>query len=179
VAAVVAVSRRAAHAPGKERVDAIRLVAGLGIEGDAHAGEKVKHRYDARRDPNRPNLRQVHLIGAELLDELGERGYSIGPGELGENVTVRGLDLTALPTGARLRLGAGAVVELTGTRNPCRTLEKVAKGLMKATLGRDAQGNAILRSGVMGVVVAGGEVAAGDEVVVELPAGPRKPLAPV
>jgi MOSC domain-containing protein YiiM len=176
---VFAVSRRAAHAPGKERVERIRLVAGLGVDGDVHAGVKVKHRYDARRDPDRPNLRQVHLIAAELHHELRAEGFAIGPGEMGENVPSRGVDLTALPAGTRLRLGESAVVELTGTRNPCRTLDKVQPGLMKASLGRDRDGNAILRTGAMAVVIEGGEVTAGDPIAVELRAGERRPLAPV
>jgi MOSC domain-containing protein YiiM len=179
LAEVAAVSRRSTHAPGKERVERVRLLAGLGVEGDAHAGERVMHRYDRRRDPDRPNLRQVHLIGAELHDELCAAGFDVGPGELGENVTTRGLELTAMPAGTLLGLGADAVVELTGTRNPCRTLDRVAPGLMRATLGRDPRGNAILRAGVMAVVVEGGAVAAGDPIGVELPPGPAEPLAPV
>jgi MOSC domain-containing protein YiiM len=179
LAQVVAVSRRATHAPGKKPVTSISLVAGIGVEGDAHAGEKVQHVYDKRRYPDRPNLRQVHLIGHELHDELRDTGFAVEPGEMGENVTTRGVDLTALPAGSRLRLGDGAVLEVTGLRNPCRTLDKVQRGLMKATLGRDGKGNAILRAGAMAVVLKGGDVAAGDPIAVELPAEPHRPLAPV
>lgn len=176
---MVAVSRRAEHAPGKEGRPAIRLVAGHGVEGDAHAGETVKHRSRVRRDPDQPNLRQVHLIASELHDELRGEGFEVGPGEMGENVTTRGIDLLALPTGSRLRLGAEAVVEVTGLRNPCKQLDTIQEGLMAATLDRDAGGNLIRRSGVMSVVVAGGAVTAGDPIEVEPPAEPHRPLEPV
>jgi len=176
---VVAVSRRAEHAPGKERQDAIRLIAGLGVEGDAHAGETVKHRSRVRRDPGQPNLRQVHLIHSELHAELRGDGFEVGPGEMGENVTTRGVDLLALPTGARLRLGADAVVEVTGLRNPCKQLNSIGDGLMAAVLDRDADGNLVRRSGVMSVVLEGGEVSAGDPIEVELPPEPHRLLEPV
>ena len=157
----------------------IRLVEGFGVEGDAHAGTTVKHRSRVRRDATKPNLRQVHLIHAELHDELAERGFAVGAGEMGENVTTRGVDLLRLPTGTRLRLGDEAVVEVTGLRNPCIQLEKVQTGLMAAVLDRDAEGNLVRKAGVMAVVVAGGEVRPGDRVEVELPAPPHQPLAPV
>jgi len=179
LADVVAVSRRAEHAPGKERQDAIRLIAGLGVEGDAHAGETVKHRSRVRRDPGQPNLRQVHLIHSELHAELRGDGFEVGPGEMGENVTTRGVDLLALPTGARLRLGADAVVEVTGLRNPCKQLNSIGDGLMAAVLDRDADGNLVRRSGVMSVVLEGGEVSAGDPIEVELPPEPHRLLEPV
>ncbi len=176
---VAAVSRSAGHTMGKPTHDRVRLLAGLGIEGDAHAGETVKHRSRGARDPSQPNLRQVHLIHAELHDELRAAGFAVAPGQMGENVTTRGLDLLGLPTGARLRLGGGAVVEVTGLRNPCAQLDGVQPGLMAATLGRDAAGNLVRKAGVMGVVVAGGEVRPGDPIAVELPAAPHRPLAPV
>jgi len=158
---------------------AIRLVEGHGVEGDAHAGATVKHRSRVRRDATKPNLRQVHLIHAELHDELAGRGFTVAAGEMGENVTTRGIDLLGLPTGTRLRLGDDAVVEVTGLRNPCVQLEKLQTGLMAAVLDRDAEGRLVRKAGVMAVVVAGGDVHPGDPIGVELPAPPHQPLAPV
>ena len=157
----------------------IRLVEGHGVEGDAHAGATVKHRSRVRRDPAQPNLRQVHLIHAELHEELAQRGFTVAAGEMGENITTRGIDLLGLPTGTRLRLGDDAVVEVTGLRNPCVQLEKLQTGLMAAVLDRDAEGNLVRKAGVMAVVVAGGEIRPGDPIAVELPAPPHRPLAPV
>jgi MOSC domain-containing protein YiiM len=176
---VTAVSRSGSHTMIKPSEDGIRLLTGLGVEGDAHAGETVKHRSRVARDPTQPNLRQVHLIHSELHAELEGRGFAIGPGQMGENVTTRGVDLLGLPTGARLRLGAEAVVELTGLRNPCAQLDGVQPGLMAATLDRDAEGNLIRKAGVMAIVLAGGQVRPGDPIQVELPPEPRRPLAPV
>ncbi|HYF42232.1 MAG TPA: MOSC domain-containing protein, partial [Ramlibacter sp.] len=157
----------------------IRLLAGLGVEGDAHLGATVKHRSRVARDPSQPNLRQVHLLHAELFDELVAAGFAVFPGDLGENLTTRGLDLLALPTGTRLRLGGCAVVELTGLRNPCSQIDRFQRGLMVAVLDRDAQGQLIRKAGVMAIVLEGGEVRAGDAIAVELPAPPHRPLAPV
>jgi MOSC domain-containing protein YiiM len=176
---VEAVSRGSTHGVGKENGNVIRLIAGHGVEGDVHAGVTVKHRSRVRKDPTQPNLRQVHLIHAELHDELRERGFDLRPGEMGENVTTRGLDLLALPTGARLRLGAEAVVEVTGLRNPCKQLDGLAPGLMGAVLARDASGALVRKAGVMGVVLEGGVVRRGDPIGVELPVGSHVPLAPV
>jgi MOSC domain-containing protein YiiM len=178
-AIVTAVSRSAAHRFSKPSKGAIRLLAGLGVEGDAHAGATVKHRSRVARDPTQPNLRQVHLIHAELHDELLAAGFAVSPGAMGENVTTRGLDLLALPTGTRLRLGADAVVEVTGLRNPCRQLDRFRPGLMAAVLDRDAEGRLVRKAGIMGVVLAGGAVRPGDAVGVELPPGPHRPLLPV
>jgi MOSC domain-containing protein YiiM len=174
---VTAVSRSAAHTFSKATHDRILLVAGLGVEGDAHAGETVKHRSRVARDPTQPNRRQVHLLHAELHDELRAAGLSVSAGQMGENVTTRGVDLLALPAGARLQLGATAVVEVTGLRNPCVQLDHFQPGLMAATLGRDDQGRLIRKAGVMAVVVAGGEVRPGDPVRVERLRGPHRPLA--
>jgi MOSC domain-containing protein YiiM len=179
LARVVAVNRRAEHAPGKETVETIRLIEGHGVEGDAHAGATVKHRSRVRQDPEQPNLRQVHLIASEFHDELRDAGFEVGPGAMGENVTTRGVDLLALPTGTRLRLGAEAVVEVTGLRNPCKQLNTIQDGLMAATLDRDEDGNLIRRSGVMAVVLAGGDVSPGDPIAVEVPAEPHDALEPV
>ena len=176
---VVAVSRSGSHTMGKPNADGIRLLAGLGVEGDAHAGTTVKHRSRVAKDPTQPNLRQVHLIHSELHDELGAAGFAVAAGQMGENVTTRGVDLLGLPTGARLRLGDEAVVELTGLRNPCAQLDTVRPGLMAATLDRDGEGNLIRKAGVMAVVLAGGEVRPNDPIRVELPPGPHRPLAPV
>jgi MOSC domain-containing protein YiiM len=176
---VTAVSFAAGHNFSKPNVLSIRLVAGLGVEGDAHMGATVKHRSRVRRDPTQPNLRQVHLVHAELFEELRDKGFRVTPGDIGENVTTTGLDLLALPTGTRLRLGAAAVVEITGLRNPCVQLDTFQKGLMAATLDKDADGNLIRKAGIMSVVLVGGEVKAGDPIAVELPTGDRRPLQPV
>lgn len=173
---VVAVSRSCRHSFSKANAASIRLIAGLGVEGDAHAGATVKHRSRVRADPSQPNLRQVHLIAAELLDALRQDGFGVAPGAIGENITTRGLDLLALPTGARLTLGAQAVVEITGLRNPCTQLDRFQSGLMQAVLGRDEAGAVTLRAGIMGVVLASGEVKPGDRITVELPAGEHRPL---
>lgn len=169
---VVAVGRDGEHRFSKVVTDAVTLLAGLGVEGDAHAGTTVQHRSRVAADPSQPNLRQVHLIHAELHDELRGEGFEVHPGELGENVTTRGLDLLAMPRGTRLHLGPGAVVELTGLRNPCAQINAFRPGLLKALTPRDADGNVVRRAGVMGVVVTGGTVRAGDAVTVEPPARP-------
>ena len=178
-ASVVAVSRSPEHAFSKPAEPAIQLIEGLGVEGDAHAGMTVKHRSRVRRDPSAPNLRQVHLIHAELHDELRDRGFSVGAGEMGENVTTRGVDLLGLPTGTKLRLGSSAVIEVTGLRNPCAQLDGVRPGLMAATLDRDADGKVVRKAGVMAVVLVAGEVRPGDGIQIDLPAGAHRPLAPV
>ena len=178
-AAVIAVNRDANHDFSKDTVTVIRLVAGLGVEGDAHAGATVKHRSRVKRDPTVPNLRQVHLMHAELHDELNGKGFLVGAGVLGENVTTRGIDLLGLPTGTRLRLGREAVVEVTGLRNPCYQLDDYQKGLMAACLDRDADGNLIRKAGVMAIVIEGGDVRAGDPIAIELPPAPHRRLEAV
>jgi MOSC domain-containing protein YiiM len=178
-AVVTAVSRSETHSLSKPSTDAVRLLAGLGVEGDAHLGETVKHRSRVARDPSQPNLRQVHLIHAELHDELAAAGFAVGPGVLGENVTTRGVELLALPTGTRLHLGPAAVVEVTGLRNPCAQLDGIQPGLMAATLERDDDGGLVRKAGVMSVVVSGGEVRPGDPIRVVLPPEPHRPLVPV
>jgi MOSC domain-containing protein YiiM len=176
---VTAVSVSPEHTVAKPNRDSIRLLAGLGVEGDAHLGVTVKHRSRVARDPSQPNLRQVHLIHAELHDELEAAGFAVAPGRMGENITTRGTDLLALPTGARLRLGGEAVVEVTGLRNPCVQLEGIHAGLMAAVLDRSADGGLVRKAGVMAVVISGGEVRAGDIIRVELPDPPHRPLSPV
>src|SRR5579864_3041481 len=150
---VIAVSSSPRHTLGKSNQPGIRLLAGLGVEGDAHAGTTVKHRSRVARDPTQPNLRQVHLVHAELFEELRAAGYQVSPGVMGENITTAGLDLLALPTGSTLQIGEVAVVEVTGLRNPCHQLDKIQPGLMAAVLGRDAAGNVIRKAGIMGVVL--------------------------
>src|SRR5437660_9217797 len=150
---VAAVSRSATHTLTKPNEARVRLVAGLGVEGDAHQGATVKHRSRVARDPTVPNLRQVHLIHAELFDELREAGFTVSAGLMGENVTTRGVDLLGLPTGARLHLGATAVIEVTGLRNPCAQLDRILPGLLGATLARDQNGNLIRKAGIMAVVL--------------------------
>src|SRR6266567_9079312 len=176
---VIAVSSRAGHHFSKTPSPSIRLLKGLGVAGDAHMGETVKHRSRVRKDPTQPNLRQVHLMHAELFDELRAKGFVVQPADLGENVTTSGLDLLALPSGTRLHLGSSAVVEITGLRNPCIQLDNFQQGLMAATLDRDADGNLIRKAGIMGVVLKGGVVEEGDAISVELPAEPHTPLLPV
>lgn len=171
---VVAVACDRAHRFSKPPAASIRLIAGLGVEGDAHLGVTVQHRSRVAKDPGQPNLRQVHLLHAELLDELAGKGFAVPPGAIGENVLTRGVDLLGLSAGTRLRLGETAVVEVTGLRNPCAQLDRYQPGLMKATLDRAADGSLIRKAGVMAVVVAGGEVRPGHAVdVVELPAEHR------
>ena len=178
-AVVAAVSRSPTHTMSKPNAKRIRLVAGLGVEDDAHQGTTVKHRSRVAKDPTVPNLRQVHLMHAELFDELRAAGFEVSAGLMGENITTRGVDLLALPTGARLRLGDEAVVEVTGLRNPCRQLDKLQPGLMQATLARDEAGSLVRKAGIMGIVIAGGEIEEGDAIRVELPPQPHHPLAPV
>ena len=173
---VVAVARSDRHTFSKDTDTAIRLLAGLGVEGDAHAGETVKHRSRVAADPTQPNLRQVHLVHAELFEELGERGFAVAPGDIGENVTTRGVALLALPTGTRLHLGGTAVVEVTGLRNPCAQLDSFQPGLMAAVLDRDAAGRLVRKAGIMGVVLVGGEVRPGDPIRITLPPEPHRPL---
>jgi MOSC domain-containing protein YiiM len=178
-AIVTAVARSPSHTLRKPLEPAITLLAGLGVEGDVHMGAMVKHLSRVTRDPAQPNRRQVHLIHAELHDELRARGFSLEAGEMGENVTTRGLDLLALPAGARLRLGATALLLVTGLRNPCLQLDRIQPGLMKAVLGRDAAGNLVRKAGVMAIVLGSGEVRAGDPIRVELPPEPHRALEPV
>ncbi len=178
-ASVTAVHTGATHGFSKRTVDTVTLVAGMGIVGDAHAGATVKHRSRVRRDPNAPNLRQVHLIHAELFAELAAAGFTVAPGELGENVTTAGVDLLALPTSTRLRLGAEAVLEITGLRNPCVQIERFQAGLLAQVAVRRDDGAVARKTGVMAVVARGGVVRAGDPIEVQLPTPPHRPLAVV
>jgi MOSC domain-containing protein YiiM len=176
---VVAVSLSATHTMVKDRQASVRLVAGLGLEGDAHAGELIKHRSRVAKDPTQPNLRQVHLVHAELHDELAGKGFQVAAGQMGENITTRGVDLLSLPAGTRLHLGDSAVVEVTGLRNPCYQLDGVQKDLMAATLDRTPDGSLIRKAGVMSIVITGGDVRPDDPIAVILPPQPHRPLQPV
>jgi MOSC domain-containing protein YiiM len=176
---VLAVSRSPAHTLRKPTQERIRLLAGLGVEGDAHLGETVQHLSRMARDPSQPNLRQVHLLHTELHDELRAAGFVVAAGQMGENVTTRGVDLLSLPTGTLLHLGDAAVVEVTGLRNPCVQLNTIQPGLMAATLDRDAHGKLVRKAGIMAVVLADGDVHPGDPIRVELPSPPHQALEPV
>jgi MOSC domain-containing protein YiiM len=173
---VTAVSRSDAHGFSKTTQEGIRLLAGLGVEGDAHCGATVKHRSRVTQDPTQPNLRQVHLMHAELHDELRAAGFPVNAGEMGENITTRGIALLSLPTGTCLYLGETAILEVTGLRNPCAQIENFQPGLLAAVLGRDADGNLIRKAGIMAIVREGGEVRPGDPICVELPPLPHRPL---
>lgn len=175
---VVAVHRSGIHGFSKHPEDSIRLLEGLGVEGDAHAGTTVKHRSRVARDPSASNLRQVHLLQSELFDELVARDFPVFAGDLGENITTRGLDLLALPRGTRLRIGE-AEIEVTGLRNPCSQIDRFQPGLMAAVLDRDPDGRLVRKAGVMAVVRRGGAVRAGDTILVHFPDAPHLPLEPV
>ena len=176
---VVGVSASESHSFSKHPQESITLLAGLGVLGDAHCGEKVKHRSRVAKNPNQPNLRQVHLIHEELFQELAEQGFAVEPSEIGENITTRGLELLKLPRGTRLHLGTSAVVEVAGLRNPCVQLDHFQKRLKEAVLGRADDGSLIRKAGIMGVVDVGGEVRCGDRISVELPPLPHLRLQPV
>ena len=164
---IIALACDSAHRFSKQPCESITLLAGLGVEGDAHAGRLVQHLSRMAKDPNTPNLRQVHLIHAELFAELAAKGFAVEPGQIGENITTHGIDLLGLSRGTRLRLGDEALIEITGLRNPCKQIDSLAKGLMAATLDTAADGNLIRKCGVMAVVVTGGTVRVGDEIVLE------------
>ena len=176
---ITAVSSSGEYSFSKPKREFVRLIAGHGVEGDIHAGKTVKHRYMMKKDPTQPNLCQVHLIHAELHDELNRQGFDVAAGQMGENITTRGIDLLGLPTGAKLHLGPDAVVEVTGLRSPCYQLDDFQAGLMAAVLDHDEDGNLIRRAGVMGIVLTGGIVSPGDSIAVELPPKPHQQLEPV
>ncbi|MFJ8078152.1 MOSC domain-containing protein [Streptomyces sp. NPDC096176] len=173
---VAAVSSNGEYSFTKPNRDSIRLLAGLGVEGDVHAGVTVKHRSRVAQDPTQPNLRQVHLIHEELFAEVGEEGFEVVPGALGENITTRGIDLLALPVGTLLRIGEAAVVEVTGLRNPCLQIDTYQAGLLKQVVGRDEAGSIVRKAGIMSVVRESGTVRPGDTITVNLPAEPHRAL---
>lgn len=178
-ACVIAVHRSRLHHFSKERAHAITLLEGLGVEGDAHCGATVQHRSRVARDPSQPNLRQVHLLQAELFKTLAGLGHGVHPGDLGENITTEGIDLLELSTGTVLQLGAEARVRITGLRNPCVQIDRFQPGLMAAVLDRTADGELVRKAGVMAVVLHGGVVSAQDRIRVWPAAGPHVPLRPV
>jgi MOSC domain-containing protein YiiM len=178
-ACVVSVSARATHRISKDVRPSIRLIAGLGVEGDAHLGVTVKHRSRVARDPTQPNLRQVHLIQGELLDELAAKGFSVAPAILGENILTQKIDLLGLSTGTQLRIGFDAVVEITGLRNPCNQIEGLAPGLMQAVLHRALDDTLIRKAGVMGIVIASGVIRQGDLIEIITTSPQHRPLQPI
>jgi MOSC domain-containing protein YiiM len=176
---ILALASDGAHRFSKQPVESLKLLAGLGVEGDAHAGVTVKHRSRVARDPSQPNLRQLHLLHAEIFEELAPHGFTLKPGDIGENVTTRGIDLLGLGTGTRLCLGREAIIEITGLRNPCAQLDHFQAGLMAAMLGRGAEGGLIRKSGVMAIVLQGGVLRVSDPIIAIAPEGPHRPLQPV
>lgn len=173
---VLAVSARAGHQFSKTPRETITLIAGIGVEGDGHAGERVQHRSRVRANPDQPNLRQVHLMPAELFAEVAEAGFTVEPGDLGENITATGIDLIRLPKGTRLRLGDEAEIEITGLRHPCAQIERFQEGLLAQVVGKDAEGTTVRKAGVMSIVLTGGIVRPGDPIHVTLPPEPHQPL---
>ncbi len=178
-ASIIGLHLSGTHSFSKQAQKKLSLVEGIGVEGDAHAGVTVKHRSRVARNPNQPNLRQVHLMHAELFDELAGKGFTVKPGDLGENITTRGLDLLSLPAQTRLHIGDAVLVQLTGLRNPCAQIDRFQSGLMHAVLDRAPDGALVRKAGVMGIVLRGGDVNEGDAIRIELPAAPHRALEPV
>ncbi|HEY9767377.1 MAG TPA: MOSC domain-containing protein [Coleofasciculaceae cyanobacterium] len=175
---VIAVSINSSHSFSKSNREKIKLLAGLGVEGDAHCGKTVKHRSRLAKNPKQPNLRQVHLIHAELHEELNNAGFNILPGQMGENITTMGIDLLGLPTDTLLHIKE-AVIQITGLRNPCAQLDNFKPGLMAAVLDRDKEGKIIRKAGIMGIVLASGVISAGNIIQTEFPSLPHRPLEKV
>ena len=169
---VEALSKSPSHTMSKLNQNSIRLLKGLGVEGDAHSGITVKHRSRVKKDPTQPNLRQVHLIHSELHEELSKKGFQISPGQMGENITTSGIALLELPRDAILKIGESAQVLVTGLRNPCHQLDGIQQGLMKAVLDRDAAGALIRKAGIMGIVLESGEIKVGDQIEIIFPEQP-------
>ena len=173
---VIAVASDSGHNFSKPLKPVINLIAGFGIEGDAHAGKTVQHLWDKKKTPNAPNLRQVHLVHEEIFKELAEDGFTVTPGDIGENIVTRGIDLLKLPLGTLLEFESGAVIELTGLRDPCKKLNKVQDGLIHKFVYKSDEGKRAVKSGVMSIVLTGGEIRSGDTIKVKLPQGPHKPM---
>jgi hypothetical protein len=171
---VHSVSASPRHGFSKLVRESITLIKGHGVDGDAHAGAFVKHRYLARWRPRMANERQVHLINQALFEELFSEGFNVQPGNLGENVTTRGIDLLRLPLGTMLALGPTAAVELRGLRTPCVLVDRFRKGLLKALVRKGEQPR--FRAGVMGVVREGGILFPGNPVKVTISPAPWQAL---
>lgn len=167
------------HSLKKETTSSLEIIKGLGVKGDAHMGAKIKHVYRVRKDPNEPNLRQVHIIHAELFDELKTKDFDISFGEMGENITCSGLDILSLPTDTELQMGVSTRLKVTGLRNPCAQLDSIKKGLMKACLDRNQSGEMIPKVGIMTIVLEGGIINQGDEIKVVFPPEPHRKLEAV
>jgi len=176
---VEAVHLSDSHSFSKRAVSEVELIAGLGIQGDTHQGTSVQHRSRIAIDPSRPNLRQVHLLGSELFQDVAKRGYTVGPGDLGENITTIGIDLLALPTGTTLRLGSDCLISITGLRNPCQQINDFRDGLLSEMLERNDDGTLVKKAGVMAVVIRSGVVRPGDSIDDSLPPLPHIPLTGV
>ena len=176
---VTSVSLNPIHEFSKYPQSNITLLAGIGVQGDAHSGKTTQHLYLVKKDPTRLNLTQVHILHAELHDEFSSQGFTLLPGQMGENITTRGIELMTLPTGALLRVGESVILEATGLREPCSKLDKLASGLMKAVLKRDKHGDLHRNAGIMTIVLQGGTVQPRDAIEIELPAEPHRPLQPV
>ncbi len=173
---VIAVARDEGHNFSKHVVPEIEIIAGVGVDGDAHQGVTVKHRSRVKADPTQPNLRQVHLIHSELFDEVARNGFAVKPADLGENITTKGIDLLGLPRGALLKVGADVLLEVTGLRNPCAQIENFRKGLLSSVIDTGPDGKLIRKSGIMTIVLRGGWVRQGDNIDVDLPDPPFLPL---
>ncbi|MEL6987813.1 MAG: MOSC domain-containing protein [Bacteroidota bacterium] len=176
---VTAVSKSANHTFNKFQQEAITLLKGIGVEGDAHMGETVKHRSRVAKDPSKPNLRQVHLIHTELFEEVAAKGFEVSPGQMGENITTQGIDLLDLPRDTILNIGENVKIKITGLRNPCVQTDSIQKGLMQAMIDKDENGNLIRKAGVMAIVLEGGRVKPGDTIAITLPEKPYYKLKKV
>ena len=175
-ATVIAVASDSGHNFSKPTKPVINLIAGFGVEGDAHAGKTVQHLWDKKRTPDAPNLRQVHLVHEEIFSELAEQGFTVKAGDIGENIVTRGIDLLKLPLGTQLEFESGALIELTGLRNPCRKLNKIQDGLIHKFVYKSDEGTRAVKSGVMSIVLTGGEIRPDDAITVKRPEGPHHPL---
>ena len=170
---VIALHRSAVHNFSKQPETSLNLLQGLGIEGDAHMGATVKHRSRVAANPNQPNLRQVHLLHAEMIDEIRGKGFDIKSGDVGENITTHGIDLINLPRHTRLHIGSSVILSVTGLRNPCAQLDNFQSGLTQAFLGKTADGKLIRKAGIMAIVLESGAIHQGDEIRLELPSPPH------
>ena len=175
-ASVVAVSKDEYHRFSKVPCTQITLIKGVGVRGDTHSGVTVQHLFAVEQDPRQPNLRQVHLLQQEFLDQARDQGYELTPGDLGENILTDDLDLVGLWQDTLLHIGSQAVVRVSGLRNPCAQIDSFRPGLLQVAVRRDLKGDVVRKAGIMGVVTTGGVVHPGDEIEVEWPAQPHRRL---